>query len=220
MTGGPHLGTAVGVLVSGSGTNLQALLDATREPGHPAHIALVISNRRNAQALERARAAGVPAVWISLKQFDTPIAFEQALGDALTEHGVEWVALAGFMRILGPTFIGQWAGRVLNIHPSLLPAFPGLDAQGQAHAHGVRVAGATVHFVDAGTDTGPIIAQGAVPVTPGESREALQQRILKMEHRLYPMVLRWAVENRLSVEGRSVHVDTPPGDATWIWDAS
>ncbi len=217
MTPGPDQSTAVGVLVSGSGTNLQALLDATREPGHPAHIALVVSSRKNAQALDRARAAGVPAVWISPKQFDTPAAFETALGEALAEHGVEWVALAGFMRILGPTFLDRWAGRVLNIHPSLLPAFPGLDAQGQAHAHGVRVAGATVHFVDAGTDTGPIIAQGAIPVTPGESRDALQQRILQMEHRLYPMVLRWAVEKRLTVDGRFVHVDTPPGDATWIW---
>jgi phosphoribosylglycinamide formyltransferase-1 len=220
MTPGSDHSTAVGVLVSGSGTNLQALLDATQVPGHPAHIALVISSRKNAQALDRARAAGVPAVWISPRQFDTPATFELALGEALAEHGVEWVALAGFMRILGATFLERWAGHVLNIHPSLLPAFPGLDAQGQAHAHGVRVAGATVHFVDAGTDTGPIIAQGAVPVTPGESRDALQQRILRMEHRLYPMVLRWAVENRLSVAGRCVHVDTPPGDATWIWDTS
>jgi phosphoribosylglycinamide formyltransferase-1 len=218
MTPGPDHSTAVGVLVSGSGTNLQALLDATQVPGHPAHVALVISSRKNAQALERARAAGVPAVWISPKRFDTPTAFEQALGEALEEHGVEWVALAGFMRILGPTFLERWTGRVLNIHPSLLPAFPGLDAQGQAHAHGVRIAGATVHFVDAGTDTGPIIAQGAVPVTPGESRDALQQRILKMEHRLYPMVLRWAAENRLSVAGRYVQVDLPPGDAAWLWD--
>jgi len=218
MTPGPDQGAAVGVLVSGSGTNLQALLDATQAPDHPARIALVISNRKNAQALHRARTAGVPAVWISPRQFETQAAFEQALGNALEEHGVQWVALAGFMRILGPTFLDRWAGRVLNIHPSLHPAFPGLNAQGQAHDHGVRVAGATVHFVDAGTDTGPIIAQGAVPVTPGEGRDALQQRILKMEHRLYPMVLRWAVENRLSVEGRSVHVELPPGDATWSWD--
>jgi len=209
----------VGVLLSGSGTNLQALVDATAAPDHSARIALVISNRRNAQGLERARAAGIPALCISHRDFEDAAAFEAALCRSLEEHNVQWVALAGFMRLLGPTFLQRWSGRVLNIHPSLLPAFPGLDAQSQAHAHQVRIAGATVHLVDEGTDTGPIVAQGAVPALPGDDREALQQRILRMEHRLYPMVLTWAVEGRLHVDGRTVHVDLRDEESTWLWDA-
>ena len=161
--------SAVGVLLSGSGTNLQALLDACAEPDFPARVAVVISNRRDAYGLERARAAGVPALWVPHRGRERE-AFEDALTETLQDHGVEWVACAGFMRLLTPHFLDRWTHRVLNIHPSLLPAFPGVDAQGQAHGYGVRIAGCTVHFVDAGTDTGPIIAQGAVPVRPDPRR--------------------------------------------------
>jgi len=197
----------IGVLLSGSGTNLQALIDAGLE------LSVVISNRPKAYGLERARAAGVPAVHIGHRKFASRELFEEALTATLREHGVEWVACAGFMRILTPSFLNAWSQRVLNIHPALLPAFPGVDGQGQAHAYGVRIAGATVHFVDAGTDTGPIVAQAAVPVLPEDDREALQQRILAKEHRLYPMCLRMAVEGRLRIDGRRVEVDLRDGES-------
>ncbi|MCP4805430.1 MAG: phosphoribosylglycinamide formyltransferase [Proteobacteria bacterium] len=197
----------VGILLSGGGTNAQALIDACASGDVPADIAVVISNRRKAGGLDRARAAGIPAVHIGHRQFDTREQFDQALTDCLREHSVDWVACAGFMRLLTPVFLDAWTGRVLNIHPALLPAFPGVDGQAQAHAYGVRIAGCTVHFVDAGTDTGAIIAQGAVPVLPTDDRDALQERILAVEHRLYPMVLKMAVEGRLRQDGRHVQVD-------------
>lgn len=206
----------VAVLVSGSGTNLQALLDVAARPDYPARIAVVVSNRRDAGALDRARAAGVPAVWISHRGKGRD-AFERELVAVLREHQVAWVALAGFMRVLTGTFLEAFRGRILNIHPSLLPAFPGLDAQRQAFDHGVRIAGCTVHFVDDGTDTGPIIAQGAVPVLPDDDAETLRRRILAVEHRIYPMVLRMAVEGRLHVDGRKVRVDLHEGEQTWMW---
>ena len=197
----------IGVLLSGGGTNLQALLDAGLD------VSVVISNRPRAYGLERARLAGVPAIHIGHRKYASRADFEEALTDCLVEHGVRWVACAGFMRILTPTFLDAWPERVLNIHPALLPAFPGVDGQGQAHAYGVRIAGATVHFVDAGTDTGPIVAQAAVAVLPDDDRDALQQRILAKEHLLYPMCLRMAVEGRLRVEGRRVHVDLRDGES-------
>jgi phosphoribosylglycinamide formyltransferase-1 len=193
------------VLISGSGTNLQALLDACAAPSFPARVAVVISNRRDAFGLERARAAGVPAVWIPHRG-KTRGAFDAELVAALQGHGVEWVCLAGFMRIVTPVFLGAFPQRVLNIHPALLPAFPGIQAQAQALAAGVKVAGATVHFVDAGTDTGPIIAQGAVPVRDDDDEDALKARILAVEHELYPRALRQAVEGRLRIDGRRVVV--------------
>ncbi len=202
----------VGVLLSGSGTNLQALIDACSQPSYPATLGVVISNRRDAVGLDRARNAGIPAVWIPHRRRSRE-EFEEALTTALREHGVTWVVCAGFMRILTDHFLSAWPQRVLNIHPALLPAFPGVDAQGQTHAYGVRIAGATVHFVDSGTDTGPIVAQAAVPVLPGDTREILQQRILQKEHRLYPMCLRMAVEGRLQVQGRQVLVDLVEGES-------
>lgn len=207
----------VGILLSGGGTNAQALIDACASGAVPAQIAVVISNRRSAGGLDRARAAGIPAVHIGHRQFDTREAFDQALTASLVEHGVDWVACAGFMRLLTPTFLDAWPGRVLNIHPALLPAFPGIDGQGQAHDYGVRIAGCTVHFVDAGTDTGAIIAQGAVPVRAEDDRDAVQQRILAVEHRLYPMVLKMAVEGRLELDGRHVRVDLRPGESLSMW---
>ena len=154
---------AVGVLASGRGSNLQALLDACAAPEFPARIVVVISDREHAVALERARTAGVEAVWVNPKDFISRESFDQALVRELDKRGVGLVCHAGFMRILSPAYVQAFAGRALNIHPSLLPAFPGLHAQRQALQHGVRVAGATVHFVDEGMDTGPIIMQAAVP---------------------------------------------------------
>lgn len=200
----------VGVLVSGSGTNLQALLDACGQPDFPARIAVVLSNNPVAFALERARRAGVPAQVLEPRSFPDREAFDAALAQALEHHRVELVCLAGFMRLLGPAFLRRFPGRVLNIHPALLPAFPGLHAPRQALAHGVRLSGCTVHFVDEGTDTGPIIAQAAVPVLPGDDEAALARRIQAEEHRLYPLVLRWVAEGRVRLEGRTVSLSGEP----------
>ncbi|MED5369603.1 MAG: phosphoribosylglycinamide formyltransferase [Myxococcota bacterium] len=212
--------TRIGVLLSGSGTNLQALIDACAEPDFPAEIALVISNKEEAYGLERARMANLPAMHIPHRGWGSRSAYEDRLSQALREAAVDWVLCAGFMRILSPTFLDAWPQRVLNIHPALLPAFPGVDGQGQAMDYGVRIAGATVHFVDSGTDTGPIIAQAAVPVLPGDDRDTLQARILAMEHALYPMCLRMAAEGRLQVVGRKVTVQLQPGESLLLWGHS
>jgi len=206
----------IGVLVSGSGTNLQAILDATEESGFPASVAVVISNRRDAFGLERARRAGIPAVWVPHRGKDRA-AFETALVAVLQEHGVEWVFLAGFMRILTGLFLNAFPDRVINIHPALLPAFPGVNAQGQAHDYGVRISGVTVHFVDEGTDTGPIVAQGAAPILPTDDATQVQQRLLRLEHELLPKVVKWAAEGRLNVIGRKVEVRLPEGDSHTLW---
>jgi phosphoribosylglycinamide formyltransferase-1 len=187
----------LGVLVSGSGSNLQALLDACAKADFPAEVACVVSNVPTAFALERARKAGVPAVVVDHKAYASKADFETALLDALRAAGVEWVCLAGFMRLLSAGFLGHYVGRVLNIHPSLLPAFPGLHAQRQALERGVKVAGCTVHYVDAGTDTGPIIAQAAVPVLPTDDEHTLGARILEQEHQLLPAVLQSIAEGKL-----------------------
>ena len=196
----------VGVLASGRGSNLQAILDASRTPGYPARVVVVISDRERAGALERARAAGVEALFVNPKDFSDRDAFDLALVRELTARRVELVAHAGYMRILSPAYIRAFAGRALNIHPSLLPAFPGLHAQRQALAHGVKIAGATVHFADEGVDTGPIVAQASVAVRDDDTEETLAARILVEEHRLYPEVIRWIAEGRVAVEGRKVTV--------------
>ncbi|HXG15054.1 MAG TPA: phosphoribosylglycinamide formyltransferase [Calidithermus sp.] len=197
---------AVGVLASGRGSNLQALLDAAARPGYPARVVIVIADRERAPALARAEAAGVPAVFLDPKGYEDRAAYDAALSERLERAGVELVCLAGFMRILGPAFVRAWRGRVMNIHPALLPAFPGLHAQRQALEYGVKVAGATVHFVDEGVDSGPIILQAAVPVEPDDTEETLSARILAEEHRLYPEAVRLYAEGRLQVEGRRVRV--------------
>ena len=197
---------AVAVLCSGRGSNLQAILDACAAPGFPARVALVLSDRERAPALDRAQRAGVAARFVNPKDFGDRAAFEAALVAELERHGVELVCLAGFMRVLGPEFIRRFQGRIMNVHPSLLPAFPGLGAQRQALAYGVRVAGATVHFVDEGVDTGPVILQASVPVHPDDTEEALSARILHEEHRLYPQAIRLFAEGRLDVAGRRVSV--------------
>ncbi|HYO68906.1 MAG TPA: phosphoribosylglycinamide formyltransferase [Archangium sp.] len=196
--------TKLGVLVSGSGSNLQALLDACARPDFPAEVAVVVSNVPTAFALERAKKAGVATVVLEHKAFGSRADFEKALVEKLESAGVEWVCLAGFMRLLGADFLGRFAGKVLNIHPSLLPAFTGLHAQRQALERGVKVAGCTVHFVDPGMDTGPIIAQAVVPVLPGDDEAALSARILKEEHRLYPLAVKLVATGAVRLEGQRV----------------
>ena len=194
----------VGVLASGRGSNLQALLDAARAPDYPARVVVVVSERERAQALARAAAAGVPGVFLDPKAYGDRAAYDAALLVLLETHRVELVCLAGFMRILSPAFVRSLHGRLVNIHPSLLPAFPGLHAQRQAIEHGVKVAGVTVHFVDEGVDTGPIIAQASVPVHDDDTEESLADRILVEEHTIYPAVVRSIAEGRVRVAGRHV----------------
>jgi phosphoribosylglycinamide formyltransferase-1 len=194
----------IGVLVSGTGTNLQALLDA-HACGDlaPAQIAVVISNRREAPALERAAAAGIPTAVVEHRGLDRD-AFEARLGDALERHQIQAIVLAGFMRILTSAFVERYALRIINTHPSLLPAFPGLDAVAQAIAHGVKLSGVTIHFVDASLDGGPIIAQVAVPVLDSDDAATLHARIQREEHRLLPIVVRRLAAGQLSCQGRRV----------------
>jgi phosphoribosylglycinamide formyltransferase 1 len=195
----------VGVLASGRGSNLQALLDASSRPDYPAEVVLVISDRERAAALDRARAAGVEALFVNPKDFGDRESFDLVLVRELAARRVGLVCNAGYMRILSPAYCRAFARRAMNIHPSLLPAFPGLHAQRQALEHGAKVAGATVHFVDDGpVDTGPIILQSSVPVLPNDTEESLSARILVEEHRLYPEAVRLFAEGRLEVVGRRV----------------
>jgi phosphoribosylglycinamide formyltransferase-1 len=201
----------VGVLVSGRGSNLQALLEASSRPGYPAEVVVVISDRERAAALDRARAAGVEALFVNPKDFGDREAFDLALVGELNRRRVGLVCNAGFMRILSPAYTRAFAGRAMNVHPSLLPAFPGLHAQRQALEHGAKIAGATVHFVDDGpVDTGPIILQAGVPVQPDDTEETLSARILAEEHRLYPEAVRLFAEGRLEIVGRRVIVRAGP----------
>jgi phosphoribosylglycinamide formyltransferase 1 len=193
----------VGVLLSGSGTNLQAILDAA---GAEYEVAVVLSDRADAQGLERARTAGVPAVHVDPKAHDGRDAFNAALVDALRAHDVELVCLAGFMRILAPIFVRAFENRILNIHPALLPAFPGGHAVADALAWGAKMTGTTVHLVDEEVDHGPIVLQEAVPVEPGDTEETLHERIKAVEHRLYPRAIRLFAAGRIKIEGRIVHV--------------
>ena len=196
----------VGVLASGRGSNLQALLHASARPDYPAEVVVVISDRERAAALDRARADGVEALFVNPKDFSDRESFDLALVRELTARRVGLVCHAGFMRILSVPYVRAFAGRAMNIHPSLLPAFPGLHAQRQALEHGATVAGATVHFVDEGVDTGPIVLQASVPVQPDDTEESLSARILAEEHRLYPEAVRLFAEGRLEVVGRRVIV--------------
>jgi phosphoribosylglycinamide formyltransferase 1 len=187
----------LGVLVSGVGSNLQAILDAIAAGTLNARLKVVISNRPGAPALERARAAGVSALTIPHTDFPNREAFDQALVNALREADVNWIALAGFMRVLTPQFLSAFPGRIINIHPSLLPAFPGMDATQQAFKYGVKLTGCTVHFVDHGVDSGRIIAQRAVPVETGDDLSSLAVRIHQAEHELFVDVLREIAAGRV-----------------------
>jgi phosphoribosylglycinamide formyltransferase-1 len=195
-----------GVLVSGSGTNLQALLDAAAAPDYPAEIGLVISNKPDAYGLKRAEAAGVATQIIDHGDYENRETFDVALSTALGNAGCDLVCLAGFMRILTADFVEKWHDRLINIHPSLLPSFRGLDAQAQALAAGVRIAGCTVHFVRTEMDAGPIIVQGAVAVHDGDDADSLSARILEVEHRIYPLALRLIGEGRVTVAGETAHI--------------
>lgn len=207
----------VGVLISGRGSNMAALIEAARAPGYPAEIAVVISNVATAGGLETAREAAIPAVAIPHKGFPDRESFDRAVSAELDRHGVGLVALAGFMRIQSPWFPARWKDRILNIHPSLLPSFPGLHVQQQALDAGVRISGCTVHFVTAELDAGPIVAQAAVPVLPGDDADRLAARILRQEHRLYPEVVRWFAEGRLRVDGARVAVEGVPAATTLLF---
>jgi phosphoribosylglycinamide formyltransferase-1 len=200
----------LGVLASGRGSNLQAILDAIAAGRCPARVAVVVSDRKDAAALDRARRAGVPAVHVDPRGFAERPAFDDAVAAVLDGHGVGLVCLAGYMRLLSPGFVTRYRGRLLNVHPGLLPAFPGLHAQRQALAYGVKVAGATVHFVDEGVDTGPIVLQAAVPVLEDDTEETLAARILAEEHRLYPEAIRLFAEGRLRLDGRRVRIEAAP----------
>jgi phosphoribosylglycinamide formyltransferase 1 len=193
----------VGVLISGRGSNLRALIDAAADPGYPAEIVLVISNRAEAPGLQHAAQAGIAHQVIAERD---RAAFAAAADSALRQRGVELVALAGFMRLLDAGFVEGWHDRMINIHPSLLPAFPGLHPQRQALMAGVRFSGCTVHFVRVEVDTGPIIAQAVVPVHDDDDEERLSARILVAEHRLYPLALQLYAEGRLKVAGNRVVV--------------
>jgi phosphoribosylglycinamide formyltransferase-1 len=194
----------LGVLVSGSGTNLQAIFDAVAQNRLRAQVGVVISNVATAKALDRAKAAKVPAIVVDHKAFPTRAAFDAAVVEVLQAHRVDCVVLAGFMRLVTSTILDAYPNRVVNVHPALLPAFPGIHAQRQAIEYGVALSGCTVHFVDAGTDSGPIIAQAPVLVLDDDDEASLSARILQKEHELLPTVLQWIAEGR-------VEVDHPPG---------
>ncbi len=209
----------VGILISGRGSNMAALARAARATDYPAEIACVVSNREDAPGLEVAAKAGIQTAVVSHRDHADRETFDRALSAEMERHGVELIALAGFMRIFSPWFPVRWANRVINIHPSLLPSFKGLHVQQQAIDAGVRLSGCTVHFVIPDLDAGPIIAQAAVPVLAGDTEAALSARILRQEHRLYPLVVRWFAEGRIAIaDGRVSVRDIPPG-ATLLFSA-
>ncbi len=196
----------VGVLISGRGSNLAALIEAARAADYPAEIACVVSNKADAPGLAIAAASGIPTTIVSHKDHPDRESFDRAVSGELERQGVELVVLAGFMRIFSAWFPTRWADRLINIHPSLLPAFKGMHVQQQALDAGVRVSGCTAHLVIPDLDSGPIIAQAAVPVLAGDTEETLSARILRQEHRLYPLVVRWFAEGRVSIGGDRVTV--------------
>jgi phosphoribosylglycinamide formyltransferase-1 len=197
----------VGVQISGRGSNLQALIDACREPGFPAEIVCVVSNIPEVQGLERARAAGIAAITVPHKAFPDRESFQAELTATLQAHGVELICNAGFMRVLTPSFFESWAQRMINIHPSLLPSFPGLHTHERAIAAGCRFGGCTVHYVNAELDAGPIIVQAAVPIRADDTPDTLAARVLVEEHRIYPAALRWIAEGRVRIDGARTLVD-------------
>ena len=207
----------LGVLASGRGSNLQAIIDAIERDALSAEIAVVISNKQDAVALERARTHGAPAVWLDPKPFagrpESREAYDRAVLEVLQKHEVDVVLLAGYMKIVTAVLVSAYENRMMNIHPSLLPSFPGLDVQKKAIEHGCKIAGCTVHFVTEGVDEGPIIIQAAVPIAEGDTADTLAARILEHEHRIYPRAVQLYAEGRLRVEGRRVVVTDPPQPA-------
>jgi phosphoribosylglycinamide formyltransferase-1 len=198
----PRIARSLGVLISGRGSNLQSIIDAIAARRLDATIAVVVSNRADAQGLQRARDAGIEAVHLSPRDFPDRDAYDLALADLLRARRVQLVCLAGFMRLVGRPMLDAFPERILNIHPSLLPSFPGLDAQRQALAHGVRVTGVTVHVVNQELDGGPIVLQAAVPVLDGDTFDTLEARILAEEHRVYPEAIGLFLDAGWSIAGR------------------
>ena len=196
----------LGVLCSGRGSNLASIIASIERGEIRAEIAVVIADKAEAHALRRAREKSIPAIAVVYRDYVERADFERALLAQLRAYGVTLVVLAGFMRILSPTFVHAYAGRILNIHPALLPSFPGAHAHRDALAYGVKVSGCTVHFVDEGTDSGPIILQAAVPVLEGDTEETLAARVLTQEHRIFPEAIRLYVEGQLHTDGRQVHI--------------
>lgn len=203
----------VAVLISGRGTNLQSLIDDCAREDFPARIVMVFSNVPGAEGLERAAGAGLPTVVLDHKSFEDRDAFDEAIAEKIDESGAQLVCLAGFMRRLGAKFVEHYHDRILNIHPSLLPAFPGLHVHQRVIDSGARFSGCTVHIVRPEVDSGPIVVQAAVPVHPDDTADTLAARVLEQEHGAYPRAVRWFAEGRLTVEGEKVLVDGtgPPG---------
>jgi phosphoribosylglycinamide formyltransferase-1 len=202
------------ILISGRGSNLRSLVQACAAQAWPARIAAVVSNRPDAAGLEFARECGIATRIVNHREFATREAFDAALAETIASYAPDILALAGFMRILGADFVRRFAGRIVNIHPSLLPAFTGLHTHQRALQAGCKLAGATVHFVTHEVDHGPIIAQAVVPVLPDDTEETLAQRVLAREHLIYPMALAWLVRDALYIENGSVRVAT--GEAQWL----
>jgi len=196
----------IGVLASGSGTNLQAIIDATKRGEINAQVVCVVSDNGDAFALERARAAGIPNTFIERKKFKSRTDYETKIVSELKKHDVELLCLAGYMRIVGKDILSSFSNRVLNIHPALLPSFPGLDGQGQAFEYGVKIAGCTVHFVDEKVDHGPIICQEVVNVAEDDTEETLKKKILEKEHILYPRSIGLYADGRIKIDGRRVSI--------------
>lgn len=208
----------IGVLISGRGSNLQALIDQTKAVGFPAKIVCVISNRPDVEGLKRAATASIAHFVIKRKEFQDSQSFEEAVDKKLNEQGVQLVCLAGFMSVLTSFFVERWLDRLINIHPSLLPSFPGLDTHKRALESGVKLAGCSVHFVRTELDAGPIIAQAAVAVENDDDEESLAARVLKAEHQLYPEVVRWIAENRVNVIDERVFVVDTESDQEFLFN--
>ena len=205
----------VGVLLSGRGSNLQALIDAAKAPDYPAELVLVVSNVPDVQGLARAEAAGIPTCTVNHRDFPSRETFEAALDEALSGAGVELLCNAGFMRLLTEGFVSRWLNRHLNIHPSLLPAFKGLDTHARVLNAGATITGCTVHFVRAAMDDGPIVAQAAVPVLANDTEESLAARVLAAEHRLYPHALRLVASGQVTVDGERIASMPEAADGTY-----
>ncbi|GAB7387768.1 phosphoribosylglycinamide formyltransferase [Bacillaceae bacterium] len=197
------------VFASGSGSNYQAIAEAIRAGRlRGADLALLVTDKPEAYVVERAKGFGTPVLALRPQEFSDKRAYEEAILRRLRQEGIDWIVLAGYMRLIGETLLVPYAGKIINLHPSLLPAFPGKDAIGQAYAYGVKVTGVTVHFVDEGLDTGPIIAQRALAVEEGDTLETLARRIQALEHELLPQVIQWLVDGRVTLTGRRVQVKT------------
>ncbi len=204
----------VGVLVSGRGSNLQAIIDASEKGDIHARVVVVISDKEEAYALDRARKHGIEALFMDPKAYPSREDHDRAMGDELEKRGVGLICLAGYMRVLSPYFVGRFQGQIINIHPALLPSFPGLHGQLQAMEYGVKISGCTVHFVDKDVDHGPIIIQAAVPVLEDDDEDTLAARILEYEHKIYPRAVQLFAQGRLRIQGRKVIVE---GGVTPLW---